>query len=177
MGIAGNSSGGAICFEAALEAQQIHMPFHSLCSMEGVPWKRTLARVSQLEPTKILTLRAESCLCNYYWNVLNYTKLLKFATDDVKVNGADHCDAENPTTIGCMSICGISHRKYRCLFELITYLYLRDALNAPRLYNPTESFAEVIDDMQRDGIVTARLNNLRSSMLSTKSDSQPGTNR
>jgi len=173
MGIAGNSSGGAVCFESALEAQRIHIPFHSLCSMEGVPWDRTLGRVSQLEPTQILTLRAESCLCNFHWNVLKYTKLLKFPTNDVKVNGAHHCDAENPTTVGCMSVCGISHRKYRQLFKLITYLYLRDTLKAPRVYNPSQSFAEVMNDMQRDGIVSAHLDNLQTSMLSSRADFQP----
>ncbi len=164
--IAGNSSGGAVCFECALEAQRLGMPFHTLCSLEGVPWDRTLSEVSNLKPMQLLTLRAESCLCNYHWNVLKYTELLNFATDDVKVNGAHHCDAENPTTIGCMSVCGTSHEKYRHLFQLITYLYLRDTLAAPRLFETTKSFIEVANDMQEDGKVIAHLDNLKSSIIS-----------
>ncbi len=167
--IAGNSSGGAVCFESALEAQRRNMPFHTLCSIEGVPCDRTLSEVSKIEPMQILTLRAEPCLCNYHWNVLKYTERLKFTTDDVKVNGAHHCDAENPTTVGCMSVCGTSHEKYRCLFELITYLYLRETLDAPKVFEPTKSFAEVISDMQQQGQVIAHLDNLQSTKLSNQS--------
>ena len=169
MAIAGNSSGGAICFEAVLQAQKVKLPFTSMCSLEGVPWDRTLNQVTEIEPINILTLRAEPCLCNYHWNVLKYIERLKFPTDDVKINGAHHCDAENPTSLGCMSVCGSSHEKYRLLFKLITYLYLRDTLNAPRLYYPTKSFIEVITEMKKEGKVIAHLNNLQSTKLPIKS--------
>jgi len=170
MAIAGNSSGGAVCFEVALRAQEVGTPFRTLCSLEGVPWDRTLNKMKDIEPMHILALRAESCLCNYHWNVLAYLKQLKFAADDVKVNGAHHCDAENPTSIGCMSVCGSSHEKFRRLFQLITYLYLRDTLDAPKLYNPTKSFIEVVNEMQRKGTVIAHLDNMQSNKISSKSN-------
>lgn len=169
MAIAGNSSGGAVCFEVALRAQEVKLPFRTLVSLEGVPWDRTLARVRDIEPMNILCLRAESCLCNYHWNVLKYIELLKFAADDVKVNGAHHCDAENPTTIGCMSVCGTSHEKYRRLFQLVTYLYLRDTLAAPKLFNPRKNFVEVVSEMQSKGKVIAHLNNIQSNKLLSES--------
>lgn len=178
MAIAGNSSGGAICFEAALEAQKVNLPYHALCSLEGVPWDRTLSQVKDIEPMNILTLRAEPCLCNYHSNVLKYTERLRFATDDVKINGAHHCDAENPTSVGCMSVCGTSHKKFRRLFELIAYLYLRDSLDAPKLYEPTKSFVEVMNEMQVNGKVVIHLNHMQPTKLSSKSfKSALGTNK
>ncbi len=154
-------------FEAVLRAQKIKLPYHSMCSLEGVPWDRTIDQVKNIEPMNILVLRAEPCLCNYHWNVLRYVRELKFSVDDVKVNGAHHCDAENPTSIGCMSICGSSHEKYRRLFKIITYLYLRDTLDAPK-FEP-KSFVEVMNEMQKDGKVIAHLDNMQSTILSSES--------
>lgn len=175
LAIAGNSSGGALCFEGVLQAQKIKMPFISMCSLEGVPWDRTLSRVKEVEPLNILTLRAEPCICNYHWNVLKYIKALNFPTDDVKINGAHHCDAENPTTIGCMSVCGTTHNKYRRLFELITYYYLRDTLHAPK-FEP-QSFSAIISEMQKDGLVLSHLNNIQSAKLSDSFTSEPEQKR
>ncbi len=162
--IAGNSSGGAVCFEAVLEAQKEHIPFHAMCAMEGVPWDRTLDKVSQVEPMQILCLRAEPCLCNFHYNILKYIDRLKFPVDDVKVNGAHHCDAENPTSIGCMSVCGSSHEKYRQLFKLLTYTYLRDVLKAPQFEDSSKSFIDTVASLQKEGKVEAHLNNLKSTI-------------
>ena len=163
--IAGNSSGGAVCFEAALEAQKQKIPFQAMCTMEGVPWDRTLDKVSALEPLQLLTLRAEPCLCNFHSNILKYVERLKFPADDIKINGAHHCDAENPTSLGCMSVCGTSHEKYRRLFQLVTYLYLKEVLKAPQMDGFNKSFIEEMEGMQKEGKVTAHLNNLQSRQI------------
>jgi hypothetical protein len=55
---------------------------------------------------------------------------------------------------------------------LITYLYLRDTLEAPKLYDPTKSFVETVNEMQRKGTVIAHLDNLQSAKLSSNSENK-----
>jgi hypothetical protein len=155
--IGGNSSGGAVCLELLAEAQKHDVPVKAMCSLDGVPWDRTWDRVSGLKPVKILSLRAEPSLCNEHARMLTCLQALKFAYDDVKINGAHHCDAENPTTIGCLCICGTTNDKYRYLFARLLYLYLRDTLSAPRFASEEKSFKQVIYDLQRDNQVVAQL--------------------
>ncbi len=171
MAVAGNSSGGAVCLQLVIEAQKANIPIYAMCSLEGVPWDRSWSQVPDIKPIKILTVRAEPCLCNYYTRMLGYLQRLKFPYDDVQIKGAHHCDAENPTTFGCMSICGKSHAKYRQLFQLVTYLYLRDTLGAPKLDGPDKKFSEVVLDMQNQGTVVAHLAKRQTLELSSKDTS------
>lgn len=166
--VAGNSSGGAVCLQLVIEGQKANIPIYAMCSLEGVPWDRSWTQVPDIKPIKILTVRSEPCLCNYYTRMLLYLQRLKFPYDDVKINGAHHCDAENPTTFGCMSICGKSHAKYRQLFQQVTYLYLRDTLGAPKLDGPDKKFSEVVQDLQNQGTVVAHLGNQHGVELSIK---------
>lgn len=161
IGIAGNSAGGAVCLELLLEAQKANIPIQAMCSLDGVPWDRTKARMEKLKPVSILSLRAEPGLCNYYSRMLGYLKLLKFPYRDVKLNGAHHCDVENPTTLGCRCVCGTSTAKYRAIFQHLTYLYFRDTLNPPILAtNPTETFIDAVKNLKKEGIAVADLNQL-----------------
>lgn len=159
IGIAGNSAGGAVCLEMVLEAQKENLPIKTMISLDGVPWDRTKDRMLKLKPINFLALRAEPGLCNYYSKMVTYLKLLKFPYNDVKLNGAHHCDVENPTTLGCRCVCGTSTAKYRTLFQKLTYLYFRDTLAAPNLMgSPSETFAEAVQDLQHDGTAIAKLN-------------------
>src|SRR5262249_13233981 len=121
VGIAGNSAGGALCLELLLAAQKANIPIQAMCSLDGVPWDRTWSRMTKIKPVKMLSLRAEPGLCNYHARVLLYLARLKFPFDDVKINGAHHCDVENPTTFGCRCLCGRSDEKYRRIFQRLTY--------------------------------------------------------
>jgi pimeloyl-ACP methyl ester carboxylesterase len=156
IGIAGNSSGGAVALELALAAQAKNIPVHACVSLDGVPWDRTADRVKDILPFKLLTLRAEPCLCNYHARMLRFLDQLSFPFDDVKVNGAHHCDLENPTTLGCYSVCGKSDNQHRMVFQNLLYLYLRDALAAQRIGVETKSFVAVVKDMESKKEVEAR---------------------
>jgi hypothetical protein len=158
IGIAGNSAGGAACLELLVEAQKAKIPIKAMCALDGVPWDRSWLRLSELEPVNILSLRAEPALCNYHSRILKYLALLKFPYDDVKINGAHHCDVENPSTIGCRCICGSSDEKYRHLFQKLTYLYFRDKFHAPVFEKPEQSFVEAVSELQSDKKVVAELN-------------------
>jgi Chlorophyllase enzyme len=161
IGIAGNSAGGAVCLELLLEAQKANIPIQAMCSLDGVPWDRTKASMEKLKPVNILSLRAEPGLCNYYSRMLSYLQLLKFPYNDVKLNGAHHCDVENPTTLGCRCVCGTSTAKYRALFQRLTYLYFRDILRpSAHAINPTETFADAVTSLKKEGIVVAKLDQL-----------------
>lgn len=157
IGIAGNSSGGSVVLELIIQAQRGKVPIQSVCSMEGLPWDRSEPEVPKLQPVKILSLRAESSICNEHESMLRCFHSLTFPFDDVKIIGAHHCDAENPTTLRCMCICGKSKEHYRLMFQRLAYLFCRDALNAPRINGEEKSFKEVVRDWEKDGKVTADL--------------------
>ncbi|HEY9756236.1 MAG TPA: hypothetical protein V6C97_13805 [Oculatellaceae cyanobacterium] len=171
IGIAGNSSGGAVALELALAAQAKNIPVHALVSLDGVPWDRTADRVKDITPFKLLTLRAEPCLCNYHARMLRFLDHLNFPFDDVKVNGAHHCDLENPTTLGCYSVCGKSDNQHRMVFQNLLYLYLRDALSAQRIGVETKSFATVVKEMEAKDEVVARTDVRGSAFISAKPSS------
>jgi hypothetical protein len=158
VGMAGNSSGGAVSLELVIQAQKAKVPIHAMCSMDGAPWDRSFSYMPKLTPLKILSLRAEPSICNEHARILNFFRSMSFPFDDIKIIGARHCDAENPTTIGCMCICGRSRSEYRAIFQLFTYLFFRDTFNVARLADPTKSLVEVANQLQTDGKVTVNLN-------------------
>lgn len=161
VGVAGNSAGGAVCFELALEAQKQHIPITALCSLDGVPWDRTKERVADLEPLRVLSLRAEPSLCNYHSKVLEYLHLLKFPCDDVKVNGAHHCDVENPTTLGCKCVCGKTDNVHRKIFERLVISFFVDALKPTCTFTGEPTFTDIIKELQNDGKVIAHMNQMQ----------------
>jgi dienelactone hydrolase len=158
IGVAGNSSGGAAALELALRAQKSDMPVRALVSLDGVPWDRTLEHLPELSPVKLLTLRAEPCLCNYHARMLKFLSRLSFPYEDVKVNGARHCDVENPTTLGCFSVCGKSDGEHRVVFQNLLYLYFRDQLSAPKVGKTEQSFESYISELQAEKKVVKEMN-------------------
>lgn len=158
IGVAGNSSGGAAALELALQAQKQNLPVHALVSLDGVPWDRTLQHLHELSPIKLLTLRAEPCLCNYHARILKFLSSLTFPYEDVKVNGARHCDVENPTTLGCFSICGKSDSEHRVVFQNLLYLFFRDQLSAPKVGTTEKSFESYISELAAEKKVVKEIN-------------------
>lgn len=173
IGIAGTSAGGAACLEMLIEAQKAKIPIKAMCSLDGVPWDRSWDRISQLEQVNILSLRAEPGLCNYHSRILKYLALLRFPFDDIKINGAHHCDVENPSTIGCHCICGTSSEKYRRIFQQLTYLYFRDKFHAPLFDNTPESFVEAVYSLKADGKVVADLNQTKQTEIASGQTVRP----
>ncbi len=173
IGIGGNSSGGAAALEVAIQAQKEHIPLHALVSLDGVPWDRTADLVHELQPLKLLTLRAEDCLCNYHARMLRFLDQLTFPYDDVKVLGAHHCDVENPTTLGCYSVCGKSDNSHRMVFQNLIYLYFKEVLDVPHIGQSKKSFKAVVQEMQSQKQVVVR-NDVRHGSLTAAKEVPPG---
>jgi len=172
VGIAGNSAGAAVSLEVLLEAQKTAVPIKAICSLDGVPWDRTSQRMSKLKPVRMLSLRAEPALCNFHGRILNYLAMMNFKADDVKINGARHCDVENPTTIGCRCICGSSSEKYRRIFQHLTYLFFRDALDGPSLDGKRETFSQAVHSYEHGGQVVAKLDQAEPPALASTEQTQ-----
>lgn len=157
VGSTGNSSGGAVALELVIQAQKAKVPVHAFCSMDGAVWDRSLPAMPGLTPLKTISLRAEPSICNEHARMLDFLRQTKFSFDDIKIIGARHCDAENPTTIRCECICGRSRPEYRRLFQLFTYLFFRDAFHTPKLSEPTKDIMQVAKDLETDGKVVVTL--------------------
>ena len=166
--VGGNSSGGAVILEVALEAQKAHIPIAAIVSLDGVIWDRSFDRVHLLEPLKILSLRCEPSICNEHARLMDHLQQIKFPIDDVKVIGAHHCDVENPTTIRCSCVCGTSHNKYRRIFAQLLYAWLRDNFNAPKFSESAPSFSKLVASFQTNHQVVARLDQPVTVELSSK---------
>jgi acetyl esterase/lipase len=158
LGIAGNSSGGAVCLELLIRAQKANIAVESMCSMDGVPWDRSWTEMPNVKPVHILSLRAEPSICNEHARILQFLNRAPFPFDDVKIIGAHHCDAENPTTLRCMCICGRSREKFRLLFQEVTYLYFRDTLDSANVGSPTGSFLDTVKNLEKSGQAVCQLN-------------------
>jgi hypothetical protein len=158
VGTAGNSSGGAVALETVIQAQKSKVPIRAFCSMDGAPWDRSWEPMSKLAPLKVFSLRAEPSICNEHARMLNFLRRMQFSFDDIKIIGAHHCDAENPTTLRCMCICGRSRSQYRELFQLFTYLFFRDAFGVAPLAAPTKKLVDVASDLEAQGKIIVRLN-------------------
>jgi hypothetical protein len=89
------------------------------------------------------------------------------------INGAHHCDVENPSTIGCHCVCGTSSEKYRRIFQRLTYLYFRDKFNAPVFDNSKPSFVEAVHSLQSDGKVVAELSQTTHTEIASGQTVQP----
>ena len=97
-------------------------------------------------------------MCNYHSRMLKFLGQLPFPYEDVKVNGARHCDVENPTTIGCFSVCGKSDAEHRLVFKTLLYLFLRDELSAPKIGAIEPTFESFVSKMQAEKKVVMEMN-------------------
>lgn len=167
VGIAGNSAGAAVALEAVLEGQKTGVPIKAFCALDGVPWDRTFDRISQLSQVQVLSLRAEPAVCNFHACILKFLARLSFKADDVKINGAHHCDVENPTSLGCKCICGPSKEKYRSVFQRLTYLFFKESLNGVSLDGDQNTFAQAVRGYEHNGEVVANLERSAPSALAS----------
>jgi hypothetical protein len=154
LGILGHSSGGPIAIEAIIGLQKQGIAVDSLMLQDGRVWPRTMARLDELKPLDLLSVRSEPAICNQRASVLTLLSELSFPYRDMIVVGAKHCDPENPTNFGCMCICGRSHDRYREVFVRLLYVYFKDRLKAPAVVDSAPTVAETINWLEDKGKVT-----------------------
>ncbi len=147
MALAGFSAGGAVAFEAAATGARVR----ALVLLDAVPWKRTIAAARQMPATRLLSLRSEPSGCNAQGSVRELLASLPFESDDVRIAGASHCDAEDPTDGTCRLFCGGTSEEARAAYWRLVHLFLEEALDASPLGDSPGTFVEALRRGVEDG--------------------------
>lgn len=149
--LAGHSAGGAVSFESAVQGQKRGIGVAALLLLDAVPWSRTYFSASGLQALPFASLRAEPGACNSFAEVLKLQRGLAFATSDVRVVAATHCDQENPTDFRCLALCGGASSQRQSIYQRLMYLFLRDTFGIPEAGDETLSYAEALSVLQASG--------------------------
>ncbi|MBK9375960.1 MAG: dienelactone hydrolase family protein [Holophagales bacterium] len=145
--LAGYSAGGAVAFEAAASGARVR----AVVLLDAVPWERTIGAAKKVAVPRLLSLRSEPSACNSKGSVRKLLANLPFESDDVRIVGGTHCDAEDPTDAACRFFCGGSKDGARVLYRRLLYSFLRDALDAPPVGDVPDSWFEAIRRGVEDG--------------------------
>ncbi len=147
--LAGHSAGGAVAFEAAEGESGIR----AVVLLDAVPWRRTLDTAREMKVEALASLRSEPSGCNGDGSVSLLLPRLSFPTSDVRIVGGTHCDPEDPTDRLCRLLCGGTSAEARQLYRSLLTLHLQEALDAPPVESPPDSWEEAI----RRGILNGSL--------------------
>ena len=153
IGLAGHSAGGAVSFEAAIDAQSTPTPVAAVCLMDAVPWDRTIARAAEFPALPFACWRSEPEPCNADGEVRFLLNRLSFPTEDVLIVGGTHCDPENPSDAACALACGCSAPERQSLYQQFLYLFVRDTLHAPDVPSEPASYEAALDEATAVGSV------------------------
>ena len=153
IGLAGHSAGGAISFEAAIDAQNTPTAVAAVCLMDAVPWDRTIARAADFPVLPFASWRSEPSSCNADGSVRSVLSGLPFTTEDVLIVGGTHCDPENPSDWTCALPCGCSTAERQSLYQQFLYLFVRGALQAPSIPSEPASYAMKLDEAAAMGLI------------------------
>lgn len=150
IGLVGHSAGGAISLEAAIELAEAGDDVIALMLLDGVPWARTVDRAGELPELSFASVRSEPTGCNADGAIRDVLARLPFATEDILVVGASHCDPENPTDLLCRVACGGSDEQARGAYQELIRAFLGDALAAPDA-EISHGFAATVDRLTAAG--------------------------
>lgn len=127
--LVGHSAGGAISIEATIELHAADEGIMALMLLDGVPWSRTLERSGALPELTFASVRSEPDGCNADGAIRDVLPRLSFATDDILVVGATHCDPESPTDFICGAVCGGSGGAEREVYQELIRAFVLEALS------------------------------------------------
>ena len=99
----------------------------------------------------LLSLRSEPSACNAKGSVRKLLANLPVESDDVRIVGGTHCDAEDPTDAACRLFCGGKKEGARMLYRRLFYLFVRNALDAPPVEDVPDTWFEAIRRGVEDG--------------------------
>jgi protein-S-isoprenylcysteine O-methyltransferase Ste14/poly(3-hydroxybutyrate) depolymerase len=154
IGLAGHSMGGSVVFEAAIKARSQHAPAAALCLLDAYPLNSTLQKARSLKILPFASLRSEPGVCNRDGKVTVLLDRLRFETEDVRIVGAGHCDAENPTNVACSVPCGDgSNEEQTEIYQRLMYLFFQDALDVPSVERNPETYEALLDALEAEGSV------------------------
>jgi pimeloyl-ACP methyl ester carboxylesterase len=153
IGLAGHSAGGAVSFEAAIDAQSTPTPVAAVCLLDAVPWERTIARAVEFPALPFASWRSEPAPCNADGEVRLLLARLPFPTEDVLIVGGTHCDPENPSDAACALACGCSTPERQSLYQQFLYLFVHEALHAPNVPSQPASYQAALDEAAAKGLI------------------------
>ena len=145
--LAGFSAGGAVAFEAAATGARVR----AVVLLDAVPWKRTIAAARAMPATRLVSLRSEPSACNGKGSVQKLLAGLGFESEDVRIVGATHCDAEDPTDGLCRLFCGGTSEEGRAAYRRLLTLFLEEALEVPPVEESPDGWDEAIRRGVEDG--------------------------
>ncbi|MBK9088229.1 MAG: alpha/beta fold hydrolase [Holophagales bacterium] len=145
--LAGHSAGGAVAFEAAAGGTGVR----AVVLLDAVPWQRTIEAAREMPFRRLLSLRSEPSACNAQGSVRKLLGNLRFESDDVRIVGATHCDAEDPTDFVCRLFCGGTTDDARAAYRRLFFLFVADSLDVPPVEDAPDTWAEAIRRGVEDG--------------------------
>ncbi len=152
IGLAGHSMGGSVVFEAAVKARSQHVPAAALCLLDAYPLGSTLQKARSLKILPFASLRSEPGVCNHDGKVTVLLDRLRFEVEDVRIVGAGHCDAENPTDLACSVPCGDrSHEEQTGIYQRLMYLFFQGALDVPSVERNPETYEALLETLEAEG--------------------------
>jgi pimeloyl-ACP methyl ester carboxylesterase len=154
IGLVGHSAGGAIAFEATIDLADAGEAVSAVMLMDAVPWERTVELAGELRNAAFASVRSEPGACNADGQVFELLNGLAFATEDVLVVGASHCDPENPTNVLCKLGCRGSDGLAQEAYQELLYAFLYEALAAPEL-DATVSFEAAVERLAEEDRVVS----------------------
>jgi pimeloyl-ACP methyl ester carboxylesterase len=151
--LAGHSAGGAIAFEAAVDMQAAGEPVAAMFLLDVVPWERTVARAPELARLPIAAPRSEPSDCNRWDGAAALRAALSFPIDDLRIVGATHCDAENPTDFLCAAVCEGSSKAAQATYRDLFYLFLAERLSGPLFGNEARDYETAVAELEAAGVI------------------------
>jgi hypothetical protein len=112
-----------------------------------------MARAPEFPPLPFASWRSEPQACNADGRIRLLLRRLPFATEDVLIVSATHCDPENPSDVLCGLACGCSTPSHQALYQQFLYLFVRNALQAPPLPNQPPDYETALDEAAAQGRV------------------------
>ena len=153
IGLAGHSAGGAVSFEAAIDTQNTPTPVAAVCLLDAVPWERTITSAAEFPALPFASWRSEPQACNAHGEIRLLLDALPFATEDVLIVGATHCDPESPSDGLCALTCGCSTPERQSLYLQFLYLFAREALQAPPVPSEPATYSEALEEAEALGLI------------------------
>lgn len=154
--LAGFSAGGAVTFEAAIEARAANLPVLAVVLLDAVPWSRTVQRAAQFPTLPMSALRAEPSACNAQGALLTLLQQIPRPSLDVRVVNSSHCDAENPSDFLCRLFCNGLQADRSAVYQRLLHLFLRDVSRAPEVAGDQATYTSALLIYGLTGVVAPK---------------------
>ncbi len=152
-GLAGRCAGGAISFEAGIDARNTTTPVAAVALLDAVPWDRTISRAAGFPAIAFASRRRGPGPCNAHRSVRSLPSGLPFPTEDVLIVGGTRSDPENFSDAPVPLACCRSTTGRQVLCRQFLRLFLRNAPQAPPAPGEPEESEAALDAADTPGLM------------------------